>query len=79
MRAKVDALDVDMEAIDSAIKSTSLKGRISASDLERWGLKDTAPSAQTPLWLSVLISMASSLGMSPEEVNKTPPEITKIR
>lgn len=64
-----EAISMDIKAINQAIQGTPLAGRVSAEDLERWRVQDNAPHTQPPLWLSVLITMAASLNMGPDDIN----------
>ncbi len=60
---------MNTKAINDAIRGTQLESILTAEDLERWRQIDTAGGDKVPLWLSVLISMAASLGMEPSEVD----------
>lgn len=59
----------DQNKVNQAIKGTALEGRLAAKDIERWQEDTTTPQDEAPLWLTVLVSMAASLNMQPEEVD----------
>lgn len=71
LRCTLASMKAQTTRIQTLINSTALKGRISANDLLRWAEEDKKQdsSNQPPLQFSVLLSMAASLDMTPEELN----------